>query len=259
MTVDWNASLYHQISEPQFAWGMTVLSRLRLAGTEHALDVGCGTGRLTMELARRLPRGRVTATDRSGAMVEKAAALLHRNGIPTVQADATRLPFFEVLDVVFSTATFHWVLDHDALFQSLFRALRPGGRLHAQCGGGPNLAHLFRRARFLMREAPFAPHFASWREPWFFGGAEDTAARLESAGFGDVVTGLEAAPVSFDTQDAFQTFIDHVCIRPYLHSLPEALRKAFSDELVRQASSDTPPFTLDYWRLNVAGTRPMSS
>jgi trans-aconitate 2-methyltransferase len=256
---DWDAGLYHRISEPQFEWGVSVLSRLSLEGDEAVLDVGCGTGRLTRELARRVPRGSVTATDRSWSMLEKAGATLRPLGITTVLADATALPFSETFDVIFSTATFHWVLDHDALFSSLVRALRPGGRLHAQCGGGPNLARLLRRADALMREEPFASHFRTWREPWVFEDPDESAARLRRAGFTGVATGLESAPASFESAAAFQTFIDHVCIRLHLACLPEPLRTPFSDELVARAATDAPPFTLDYWRLNISAHRPPKS
>ena len=60
---EWNASVYHRVSNPQLEWGLPVLARLPLTGDEVVLDVGCGTGRLTDRLAERLPRGRVAAVD----------------------------------------------------------------------------------------------------------------------------------------------------------------------------------------------------
>lgn len=256
MAADWNASVYHRVSDPQVEWGVAVLSRLALAGDEHVLDVGCGTGRLTVQLASRVPRGSVVATDRSASMLERASALLGRIGVPAVRADATQLPFSSAFDVVFSTATFHWVLDHDALFFSIWTALRPGGRLHAQCGGGPNLARLCSRADVLTASALFSSHFRGWRETWFFSDPDESARRLRRVGFEEIATSLESAPVSFPSAQAFQTFVDHVCLRAYLERLPQNLRRRFSDELVEQASADDPPFTLDYWRLNISARRP---
>jgi SAM-dependent methyltransferase len=97
---EWNAETYHRVSDPQWHWGLAVLNRLRLAGDELALDVGCGTGRLTEVLARRLPRGRVIGVDLSANML--AAARQHLDAaapgrVLLTQADpplfrSTRLP-----------------------------------------------------------------------------------------------------------------------------------------------------------------------
>ena len=131
---EWNADTYHRVSNPQFDWGLPVLARLPLEGHELVLDVGCGTGRLTRELAARVPRGRVIAVDRSANMLAVAGAYLAQSAVPVrlVQADAASLPFRGVADAVFSTATFHWVLDHPRLFGSVYAALKPGGRFVAQ-------------------------------------------------------------------------------------------------------------------------------
>ncbi len=255
--MDWNAGIYHKVSEPQFEWGMAVLSRLTVEGSERVLDVGCGTGRLTRELARRVPRGRAIASDRSASMLEIAAPLLAEDRVPVVRADAARLPFAEAFDVVFSTATFHWVLDHDELFASIFRALRPGGRLHAQCGGGPNLERLRCRAAGLLSQPAFCPYFGdAWREPWEYADPATSRARLERVGFIDVHTSLESTPVAFANASEFRIFVDHVCLRPYLSCLPPSLHDAFSTAIVEQAAQDCPAFILDYVRLNLTARRP---
>jgi trans-aconitate 2-methyltransferase len=256
---DWDAASYHRLSEPQFEWGLDVLARVDLRGDERALDVGCGTGRLTLELIRRLPRGSVVALDQSAAMVEEARATLLTRLKPRtalVHADAAALPFASAFDLVFSTATFHWVPDHDRLFASLFTALTPGGRLVAQCGGGPNLARLYERADALMLSHEFAPHFADWRRPWNFANAEATMRRLEAAGFANATASTRPAPVSFPDASSYSAFIRTVCIRPHLSLLPAALHERFIDAIAARAATDTPAFTLDYWRLDLAATRP---
>ena len=227
-------------------------------GDERALDVGCGSGRLTAELQARLPRGRVVATDLSENMVRAARETLGARA-PVVVADAAALPFAGAFDLVFSTATFHWVTDHPRLFRSLFAALTPGGRLHAQCGGGANLERLHARAAELMREPPFAAHFAGWRRPWEFADAAVTAERLSAAGFVGVETGLEPAPVTFDDPAVFREFLATVVLRQHLRCLPDAaLRDAFLDRLVEQAAADEPAYELDYWRLNLAAIKPLA-
>lgn len=257
---EWNAETYHRISNPQFDWGTVVLARLPLDGNECVLDVGCGTGRLTEQLLARLPRGRVVGVDQSSNMVNVARDHLKQKGasVQLLVADAAALPIREGADAVFSTATFHWVLDHGRLFRSLHVALRPGGRLVAQCGGAKNLARIHHRTDGLMKDARFAPYFTNWTEPWEFADAETTARRLADAGFEDIETSLVPSPVVFPEAEPFRTFITNVICRPHLAHLPdEATRDAFITRVTRLAADDDPPFELDYWRLNIRARRPL--
>jgi trans-aconitate 2-methyltransferase len=257
---DWNAAVYHRVSNPQLEWGLPVLARLPLEGDEHVLDIGCGTGRLTEKLLDRVRQGRVTALDRSASMIATARDHLlprYTGRVGFVQADAAMLPFVAAADAVFSTATFHWVLDHERLFASIFAALKPGGRLVAQAGGGPNLHRVHERCATLMVEPPFAESFAQWSSPWEFADADTTARRLRDAGFEEIGTSLVQSPVHQPTAQAYREFVEHVVCRPHLSHLPTAdLRDLFLDRLTEAAANDTPPFELDYWRLNLDARKP---
>ena len=259
---EWNADSYHQVSTPQFDWGTTVLERLPLDGNELVLDVGCGTGRLTEKLLERLPRGRAIGIDLSSNMLQVARDFLRPrfgNRIQLLLADAARLPAIESADAIFSTATFHWVRDHGQLFSSLYAALKPGGRVVAQCGGGPNIERLHDRAAALMKQPQFAPHFTAWQDPWEFADTETTNHRLRAAGFEDIRTNLVPTPIVQPDAPAFQTFITTVICRPHLAHLPDrALQQSFVQRLTEMASADDPPFELDYWRLNIEATRPVA-
>jgi trans-aconitate 2-methyltransferase len=257
---EWNAPTYHRVSAPQFTWGQAVLDRLVLAGDETVLDVGCGTGRLTALLLDRLPQGRAIGIDLSTSMLATARRELpagSRDRVAFVHADASALPIAGAAHAIFSTATFHWVLDHPRLFRSLWRALMPGGRLVAQCGGGPNLERHHRRAAALMRAPAYASYFQSWIDPWEFADAETTRGRLAAAGFRDIATRVTAAPVVQPDRAAFVEFVTHVIFRPHLARLPdEPRRSAFVGELASLAAADPIPFELDYWRLDIDATRP---
>lgn len=259
MTDEWNAADYHQVSTPQAAWGRRVLARLDLAGTETVVDAGCGTGRLTRDLIGRLPGGRVICLDRSGNMLRAARDhLASERGarVHFVRCDLPRIPLAACADVVFSTATFHWVLDHPALFRAIHEALVPGGRLVAQCGGAGNLDRIHQHAAGIMREARFERFFRNWTAPWEFADAAVTASRLAAAGFVDVETGLEPAPTPFDDEAALGAFLTTVVLRPHLARLPDpALQNAFVGRVVESSAADTPALTLDYVRLNLAGRR----
>ena len=251
----WDADTYHRVADPHVAWGRRVLDRLPLRGDETVLDAGCGTGRLTAELLTRLPRGRVIAADASAEMLRVARAnLAPRFGdrVAFVQADLQTLALPTPVDAIFSTATFHWILDHPRLFRHLHVALVPGGRLVAQCGGGPNLAHLLTRVAELTATPPYAPFFAGWSGPWEFADPDTTADRLRAAGFVEIDTGLEPAPTTLADAAAYRTFLETVILGAHLARLPaDAHRAAFLDTLTAQAAADGPPFALDYWRLNI--------
>jgi trans-aconitate methyltransferase len=266
---DWDADRYHRVSNPQLEWGRRVLRRLAPQPGERVLDIGCGSGRLTAELVAALGSGTVVGVDRSDAMLRAAAAQTpapvgpHRlhdidPHVRTcfVRADGAALPFVDAFDAVLSTATFHWILDHDQLFASIYRALAPGGRLVAQCGGGANLERLLARARALTGSPQLSPIFDGWRGPWEFADVPTTIERLDRSGFTDIDVALEPSDVSFPDRDSFREFVACVCLRDHLSRMPDALRPDFLDALADQAADDDPPFTLDYWRLNLAATKP---
>ncbi len=257
---EWNAAAYHKVSGPQTSWGQKVLSRLAVDGDEHAIDAGCGSGRLTGELLERLPHGRLIAIDRSWNMLMTARANLRPAFGPRVgfvQVALPNLPFANWADLVFSTATFHWVKDHQALFNNILTTLRPGGRLMAQCGGGPNLARAHALAEQLMSAEPFAPYFTDWPGPWEFASAETTAERLARAGFDAIDTSVEEAPTTLATEADYREFVTTVIYHPHLERLPDlSLKQAFLDRVTELSAREEPPFTLDYWRLNISARRP---
>lgn len=253
--VDWDGSRYDRVSDPQVAWGRNVIARLAPRAHERILDLGCGTGRLTLELAGHVPRGLVVGLDLSEGMLRVAAQAVRGPGVQLVRGDGTRLPFDAAFDAVFSTATLHWIGDHLQAFQTVFAALRPGGRFVAQAGGGRNLERLYTRAAALARSPEFADAFAGWRDPWNFQDAPGTRARLEQVGFTDVKVWLEEAPAPFPSPEAYAEFVSCVCLRHHLARLPPARHQAFTSVLTRLAEADHPPLTLDYWRLNIGAWR----
>jgi trans-aconitate 2-methyltransferase len=250
-TRDWDAATYDRVSDPQFEWGLEVLGRLPLEGHETVLDAGCGSGRLTAELIARLPHGRVIAVDASPSMVERTRARL-REKDRAVVADLAQLDVDEQVDAVFSTATFHWIPDHDALFRCLHATLSSSGRLIAQCGGAGNLTgfHGEGLASVAARE-PFAPYLADWAGPWNFATPHDTERRLTAAGFQEVACSLQDWPVRPDEPLAF---IETVCLGHHLERLPEGLRRPFSTAVLEAAGGED--LEVDYVRLNISAVKP---
>jgi len=240
--MEWDAATYDRIADPQERWAMPVLDRLPISGDERVLDAGFGTGRVTEHLLRRLPRGWGVALGRSAAMLEQARQRLG-DRVDYVHADLGRpLPLAEPFDAIFSTATFHWVPDHDALFAYLAAVLRPGGALVAQCGGEGNVAGPLAAAEALGVTSD---------NPHYFATPADTARRLDASGFVDIWTWLQPETASFATPDDLESFLLAVVLRTHVDGMPHDERRAFG----RAVADRLPGGVIDYVRLNILARR----
>jgi trans-aconitate 2-methyltransferase len=245
--MDWDGASYDRVSGPQLRWGRAVIERLHLTGSETVLDAGCGTGRVTDELLARLPHGRVVALDASPSMLAQAEARLApaaaAGRVSFVQADLLDLEPSVLggaapLDAVLSTATFHWVTDHDQLFAKLHAVLRPGGQLVAQCGGQGNIANVIEAVQSLGVERAGT---------WLYASAEDTAARLQRAGFDVVEVWCHPERAEFPEGTGLVEFLSTVCLRDHLSSMAPAERRPFAEKV----AAAMPAPVIDYVRLNM--------
>ncbi len=245
----WDGKSYDRVSGPMEAMGTAVLARLQLTGDEVVLDAGCGSGRVTAALLERLPRGRVIAVDASPSMVASAKERLA--GSPRVDVrmlDLLDLDLGERVNAVFSTATFHWIADHDRLFGRLHAALEPGGQLVAQCGGEGNIDVLRGKANEVLARDPYAAHFADWQPPWNYAPPEETERRLLAAGFASARCWLAPAP---QQPEHPREFLSTIVLGPHVQQLPEYLREPFMDDVLAAVGD---PVVVDYVRLNIDAT-----
>jgi trans-aconitate 2-methyltransferase len=255
---EWDAQTYDQVSEPQYQWGLEVLERLDPQPSESVIDAGCGSGRVTEKLLDRLPDGRVVGVDGSAEMIKVAGEkfegddrvtlivsdlldlspeLLEQNGAPAA------------VDALFSTATFHWITDHDKLFSRIHSILRPGGRLVAQCGGEGNVAEHARAIATVAARPSFSSHFEGMTMMWNFANPQETEDRLRNAGFEEISCWLEDKRVQPENAYDFTTT---VTLGPHLTRLPEEKKREFA-EAVLELLPD--PLVLNYVRLNIDARR----
>jgi trans-aconitate 2-methyltransferase len=250
-TRDWDARTYDRVAAPMTRWGAAVLDRLPLDGGETVLDAGCGSGRVTELLLGRLPRGHVIALDGSAAMIEAARSRLAwaGNQVEYLVADLGRpLPLDPgSVDAVFSTATFHWVADHPALFGHLAMVLRPGGPLVAQLGGAGNIASV-RRAIDAAADEGLGD---GWPGPWTFPTPEETRDALGAAGFVEVEAWLHEEPAAIAAGEPLREYLRTVVLGSHLERLPPRQRDAFVDAVARHL----PSAVIDYVRLDVTARR----
>jgi trans-aconitate 2-methyltransferase len=245
MTREWDGPTYDRIADPMTRMGAAVVGRLTLRGDERVLDAGCGSGRVTELLLDRLPSGRVIALDASASMITEARGRLAPYGdrVEFLVADLARpLPVAEPVDAILSTATFHWIRDHDTLFRDLAAVLRPGGQLVAQCGGEGNVASLIEVLRHVGD---------GWTGPWNFATPEETRRRLSAAGFTQIEAWLQDEEVELEPGEPLETYLATVSLGAHLDRLPLGQRPAF----VKAVAARLPRPVLDYVRLNIVARR----
>jgi trans-aconitate 2-methyltransferase len=245
----WDGRSYDRISGPMESMGRDVLARLQLRGDETVIDAGCGSGRITQALLARLPNGHVIAVDGSTSMLRAATERLgdhQREGrVELMLADLLELELPQRVDAVLSTATFHWIADHDLLFGRLRRMLRDGGQLVAQCGGEGNITGLRGRARVVEEREPYAAYFSKWRPPWNYAAPALTRERLMRAGFAEARCWLQPAP---QQPEHAREFLSTIVLGPHVQQLPEELREPYMDEVLAELGQ---PVIVDYVRLNI--------
>jgi trans-aconitate 2-methyltransferase len=244
MGTPWDARTYDETSEPQQAWASEVVTRLNgIPPDATVLDIGCGTGRVTEALLGLAPKGRVLALDASPDMVALAQQRLGGRAAVWCQ-NVLDLSLDQPVDAIISTATLHWVPDHDQLWPRLAAALRTGGRLEIQCGGAGNINRVRQAIDAVAREV--APELVGW-SPWVFASPEETERRLEHAGFVEIRCWLEERPTyPLDVN----TFVPTSILAAHLDRLPVEKRTVFAEAVVRQVR-----LPLDYVRLNVSALR----
>jgi trans-aconitate 2-methyltransferase len=246
---DWDATTYDRVSDPMTRWGAAVLDRLDLAGNETVLDAGAGSGRVTEMLLERMASGRVVAFDAAQAMLVEARRRLARfsGRVRFVEGDLLDLTPGTLgadapVDAVLSTATFHWVLDHDRLFANLAAVMRPGAVLEAQCGAAGNIAGLLEAVRSTGTDRVGL---------WLYATPEETRARLERAGFEDVEVWTHPEPTRLAAGEELETYLETVCLRTHVAGMTPGERARF----LGAVAAAMPEPVIDYVRLNISARR----
>jgi trans-aconitate 2-methyltransferase len=245
----WDGATYDRVSTPQARWGAAVLDRLTLRGDETVLDCGCGSGRVTEQLLSRLPRGRVIALDASPSMLDQARRRLAPAGerVRFIEADLLELAPATLgddapIDAVFSSATFHWITDHERLFANLAGVLRMGGQLSAQCGAAGNIDRLLAVAHSVGLDRTSA---------WEYASADVTRARLEAAGFVAVRVWTHEEPTRFDDRAQLVEYLETVCFGEAAAFMDDDERR----QLMGEVADAMPDPVIDYVRLNMLARR----
>jgi trans-aconitate methyltransferase len=243
MNYQWDAADYEKHSCPQQQWARDVIRTLKLTGDERILDIGCGDGKVTAELAALVPEGSVLGIDSSESMVEFAHQRFAPGHFPNLQfrwSDATRLGYRREFDLVVSFASLHWVNDHLAVLSGIKRGLTAGGRAVLQFGGKGNAALISDVANEIATHRRWKGYFVGFTYPWFFYSVEEYSGFLKHVGLCAKRVQLIPKDMVHDGKEGLMGWLRTVFL-PYTGRLPEALREDFVREMARSYLERHPP------------------
>lgn len=224
---------YEKSSQCQREWGTKLAEELNLKGNETILDLGCGNGVITKELAERVPQGRVVGVDSSPSMLEAAKAHKTQN-MELKLLDINEMVFEAEFDVLFSNAALHWVLDHERLLKKIYSALKPNGFLRAQFGGAGNVSNFIEVVRGVMELPAYVPYFKDFRWPWYMPNPEEYEALLSRTEFRNYKVWKENKDRYFPDEESIIGMVEEAGLVPFIAVLPEDLKKLFRDTVVKR-------------------------
>jgi trans-aconitate 2-methyltransferase len=225
----WNAGDYQNNSEVQLNWGRELIAKLGLQGNEHILDIGCGDGKVTAEIAAHVPDGRVVGIDSSTDMIDLAHTTFPANDFPNLrffQMDARELTFSNEFDIIFSNAALHWVDDHRKVLSGIYKGLKTHGKILLQMGGRGNVSGMMAVMRSLTEKAQWKEYFKEFVSPYNFYGPAEYSGWLSEMRFEPVR--LELIPKDM-TQRGREGFLGWIRTtwHPFTHCIPESKQQEF--------------------------------
>jgi trans-aconitate 2-methyltransferase len=239
----WDAADYAKSSSEQQRWARELIAKLDLNGDERLLDIGCGDGKVTAEIASNLPRGSVVGVDNSENMIALAQSAYPTEAVPNLRfekQDASSLPFVSEFDVVFSNAALHWVLDHAPVLRGIQRSLRCGGKALLQMGGSGSAADVIATLDELLASNQWRDCFTGFGFPYGFYGPDEYRQWLHEAKLHAVRAELIPKDMVHRDRPAFEDWLRTTWL-PYTQRVPEARRAAFTTQLVDKYLEAHPP------------------
>jgi trans-aconitate methyltransferase len=253
----WNPEDYSRNSAEQEKWALELIAKLDLKGDERVLDIGCGDGKVTAQIAGALPAGSVVGIDSSPGMIEHAKNTFadRLNNCTFVCLDAHEMDFEREFDIIFSNAALHWVHDHGPLLKRISRALRPTGRILLQMAGEGNASTVVAIVNRVIRIERWRPFFQDFTFPYAFYGDAEYRGLVEAAGL--VVRRIKLIPKTMlhAGREGLAGWIRTTWL-PYTQRVPEGLRHEFVDAIIaayeaEHGVDDKGYFALPMMRLEV--------
>lgn len=258
MAHEFDGNKYKVASAHQKEWGAKLIQELNLAGMERILDLGCGDGALTVQLAELVPHGSVLGIDASHGMIDAARAHVADNLSFEVR-DINELNFKNEFDIIFSNATLHWIKDHHALLENVHRALKRGGVLRFNFAGDGNCANFFSVVKEAIRLPQFARYFSRFEWPWYMPSIGEYERLVKRTHFAQSRVWGENADRYFADQETMIKWIDQPSLVPFMQLVADErkaeLRRFVIDHMIQRTGQADGRYFETFRRINVVAEK----
>ncbi len=255
----WDAKTYDKVSSNvQLEWGRRLIEKRKWIGNEIVMDAGAGSGNLTKILVNKVPQGLIYAVDDDPNMVEQAKSNLSSyKNVHVIHSSMDKVNLPTKVDLIFSNAALHWVLDQERAFSHFWQLLKPdSGELLIECGGHGNVERAVSVIFKLMQFNQFKEYFVNWKQSWYFPKPDEVEVLLEKSRFRDIHVSLSKRTTSFSDRDEFAIFVKAVIMKPFLGYLPHDKKKEeFLEAFLKEIELSGSKWSLDYVRLGIIARR----
>lgn len=231
-TFEFDGEKYKKASKHQKEWGNSLISELALNGDEEILDLGCGDGSLTEQLAQLVPNGSVLGIDASTGMIATAQNKV-RSNLMFIKKDINRIDFHNKFDIIFSNATLHWVKDHKRLLNNTFKALKDGGAILWDFAGDGNCSNFFGVIREKIQSDKYKKYFNNFEWPWYMPTKNDYTQLLADSGFSKYNIEEVNRDRFFSNAEEMIKWIDQPSIVPFISIIPDEIKAEFRDDVIK--------------------------
>jgi trans-aconitate methyltransferase len=238
----WDAKEYQKSSSTQQKWARELITKMDLHGSEKVLDMGCGDGKVTSEIATHLKKGCIMGIDSSIDMIELATKTFPLKEHPNLHfkmKDFQEIDYDSEFDLIFSNAALHWIKDHDNILKRIQKSLKPKGNILFQMGGKGNAQKILDLVDEIINEEKWKNYFQGFTFPYGFYGPKKYKKWLNEANLKPVRVELISKVMHQKGVEGLKSWIRTVWL-PYTQRIPEDLREDFINELATKYIEQNP-------------------
>lgn len=239
MSFEFDGEKYKKASTHQKEWATKILQEFNLTGKETILDLGCGDGVITKQLAEMVPNGSVLGIDASEGMIKTAKQNNDCHNLFFELKNINELQYISKFDLIFSNAALHWVLDHKKLLTNVSNALTDAGVIRFNFAGDGNCSHFYKVIEQAMAEPQFKSFFHSFSWPWFMPTLQKYTEIISEIELTAIEIWEENADRFFETEETMIKWIDQPSIVPFLKHIPNEKQHSFRNYVVERMVKET--------------------